>query len=346
MELYMRIKVIAILLILLFYNSSVSSQTKSKYIPMREYKGQTIWDIANVKEENIDIGLWSLIIAKEYDNSIDINKYLEMLDNYSEEIKRMLAGRNKDMEKFLATKMFIYDSGKWNDEKPFSYDLDDPLGQIPENQLLSTYLETRKGNCVSMPTLFLALMERVDPNVPFHGVNAPLHLFCRLKDRQTGDVWNVEATNNGSPARNQWYIDQMDITQEAVDSGIYLKQLSKKDYIAELINILIRKERYKENYEKALQYTELSLRLSPNSINGLVHKSALLAWKGYELQKALKMKGEDRISPDDHKKLEAYSIESEKYWNKGLSLGWRPETKEQRDKYLNEIKNELKNRKE
>jgi len=324
----------------------VNLQTESKYIPMREYKGQTIWDIENVKEENIDIGLWALIIAKEYDNSIEINKYLKMLDKYSEEIKRMLAGRTKDMEKCLATKMFIYDSGKWNDEKPFSYDLEDPLGNIPENQLLNTYLETRKGNCVSMPTLFLALMERVDSNVPFYGVNAPLHLFCRLNDRQTGDVWNVEATNNGSPARNQWYIEQMNITQEAVNNSIYLEQLSKKEYIAELINILIRKERHKENYEKALQYTELSLRLSPNSINGLVQKSSLLAWKGYELMESLKKKGDGGISIDDHKKLEEYSIESKKYWDKGLSLGWRPETKEQRDKYLNEIKNELKNRKE
>jgi len=343
----MRIKFTISFLIFLFYNSTVNSQTKINYIPISEYKGQTIRDVENVKEENIDIGLWALIIAKEYDNSIEINKYLKMLENYSEEIKRMLADRTKDMDKFLATKMFIYDSGKWNDEKPFSYDLDDPLGNIPENQLLNTYLETRKGNCVSMPTLFLALMERVDPNVPFYGVNAPLHLFCRLIDRQTGDVWNVEATNNGSPARNQWYIEQMNITQEAVNNGIYLEQLSKKEYIAELINILIRKERHKENYEKALQYTELSLRLSPNSINGLIQKSALLAWKGYELMESLKKKGDSEISVDDQKKqLEAYSLESKKYWEKGLSFGWRPETKEQRDKYLNEIKNELKNRKE
>ncbi len=174
-----------------------------------KYHNQSIFDIVNEKEENIDIGLWALIIAKEYNNSIDVQKYLTKVESMSQEIKRMLADREKDMDKFLAVKMFLYESGNWNNFKPFSYDLEDPLGKVLDHQILSNYIDSRKGNCVSMPTLFLALMERVDSDVQFVGVKAPLHLFCRLKDRQTGDVWNVETTNGGNPARNQWYIDKM-----------------------------------------------------------------------------------------------------------------------------------------
>jgi len=251
-----------------------------------EYYNQSIFDLVNEKEEKIDIGLWALIIAKEYDSTIDVQKYLIQLNLIAAEIKRMLAGREKDMDKFLATKMYLYDAGKWNDNKPFSYDLKDPFGNILEHQFLSNYVDTKKGNCVSMPTLFLALMERIDPSVPFIGVKAPLHLFCRLKDRQTGDIWNVETTNGGHPARNEWYIDQMNISQTALKSGLYLKDLTKKEYLAELIG-------------------------------PLVHKYKTSKGKIY------------------------YHDEADKYINKAFSLGWKPESKEERQKYLNSVKAEL-----
>ena len=253
----------------------------------------------------------------------------------AEEIKRMIAGREKDMDKFLATKMFLYEAGEWNDYKPFSYDLEDPLGNVLEHQLLSNYIDSRKGNCVSMPTLFLALIERVDSSIPFVGVKVPLHLFCRLEDRQTGDVWNVETTNGGNPARNQWYIDNHKISQTALDNKLYLSDLTKKEYIGELIGTLISKERRAGKFEEALKYAELSLKLSPKSDVGLVQKGALLSEIGYEKL----MKG---ILTEEEKNY--YHDESEKYINKAFSLGWKPENKEDREEYLKSVKTELQKR--
>lgn len=314
--------------ILTFLAQSLSAQYKSAL----DYSNQSIFDIVNIKEENIDIGLWALIIAKEYDNSVDVQKYLKKLDSMSTEIKIMLVDREKDMDKFLATKMFLYEPGKWNNYKPFSYDLEDPLGHILEHQLLSNYIDSRKGNCVSMPTLFLALMERVDPTVPFVGVKAPLHLFCRLEDRQTGDSWNVETTNGGNPARNQWYIDEMNISQTAINSGLYLKDLTKKEYIAELIGPLIHKYRRDGKFEKALKYTDLLLKLSPESDVGLVQKGALLDEIGYQKLK------EETLTEKEKK---YYHDEAEKYINKAFALGWKPESKEERKEYLKSVKTKL-----
>ncbi|MCU7493919.1 MAG: hypothetical protein HF314_03250 [Ignavibacteria bacterium] len=171
------------------------------------YHNQSVFDLEKTPESKINIGKWALVIEKEYNPSIDIQFYQKKLQGMAQEINKMLAGRTKDMDKFLAVKTFLYEPGPWNNYKPFSYDLNDPLGNILDRQLISSYIDTRKGNCVSMPTLFLTLMELVDPKVNFCAIKAPLHLFCRLKDRQTGDVWNVETTNGGNPARKQWYID-------------------------------------------------------------------------------------------------------------------------------------------
>ncbi len=315
------------------------SNFPQSYTPTREYTGQTIWDIVSVPEENIDVGLWALIIAKEFDSSVDVEKHLIELDEMAVEIRKMIAGRNQDIVKFLMTRMFLYESGIWNDSQPFTYDLDDPLGKKLENQLLSTYLETRKGNCVSMPTLFLALMERIDPNVPFRGVEAPIHLFCRFYDRQTGDIWNVEAANGGNPARNQWYIDKMGITQTAIDSGIYMRDLTKKEFIGELLYTIIAKHREKEDYKKALKYAELCLQLNPKSVIGMVQKGAIMAWLGYNILEGAKVEKRNPTT-DEIQKLRRYEIESKKYIESAMILGWRRETPEQREQYLEAVKKE------
>lgn len=328
MKLYLYIKITALILFIPVY--MLAKESKNAVVSSKH----SIWEIVSYTEDNIDIGFWALVIAKEYDPKINIDNYLEKLNAYSTEIKRMLAGRTRDIDKFLAVKTFLYEKGIWNNNKIFSYDLDDPFGEHVENQLLSTYMDSKNGNCVSMPTLFLALMQRVAPEVKFSGVKAPMHLFCRLKDSQTGDVWNVETTNGGSPARNQWYIDQMHIPQLAVRKGLFLRDLKKKEYIAELISSLIVKERKSGNIEKAFRYTELVLKLSPNSDLGLISKGALLAEMGYRLSKA---KG-DNLSGENKKKLEFYKSVSAKYIAKAKALGWKPESREERENYLKSVK--------
>jgi hypothetical protein len=42
------------------------------YNSLIKYSGQSLFDIVNVPEDNINIGLWALIIAKEYDNTIGL----------------------------------------------------------------------------------------------------------------------------------------------------------------------------------------------------------------------------------------------------------------------------------
>ena len=251
----------------------------------------------------------------------------------------MLAGRTNDLDKLLAIKTFLYEPGPWNGGHAFDYDLDDPLGAKPENQLLSTYLDTRKGNCVSMPTLFLALMERLDPDVPLRGVLVPRHLFVRLHDRQSGDVWNIETANGGHPARNRWYIEQMHIPQHAIDQGTYLQDLTKREYLAALINGLTRRERFAERYEEALAYAELALRLHARSINALIQKGAVLEWIVYEEIEAAKREGVS-LSPARRDDLNALNAQSQHAIEQAQALGWRPETAEERQRYVARVEAE------
>ncbi|MEW6412634.1 MAG: transglutaminase family protein [Candidatus Zixiibacteriota bacterium] len=297
----------------------------------------SLCDLPSIPEQDVDIGLWALVIAKECDSSVQINKYLHTLDTMALRIQYMVGPREGDMVRLLMTKMYQFEPGEWNSGNIFSYDLNDPFGEQPGARLLTTYLDTRKGNCVSMPTLFLALMERVAPDVPFNGVSAPLHLFCRLHDRQDGNIWNVESTNGGEPAREQWYIKTLGISRLAIDSGSYMRDLTKKDFIAELLGILVSKYRNAREYEKALDFAELMLKLNPRSLNGLVQKGALLAWVGLTLQEQL-MVQQRHPSAEEADKLGLYKVESDKYIERARTLGWEPETPGSREDYLRTIR--------
>lgn len=87
-----------------------------------------------------------------------------------------------------APQRYIYDPGPWNDHRPFVYDMDDPLGEHLPHKLLSTYLDTRKGNCVSMPTLFIALGDRLGLDMTL--AKAPRHLYVVFRDEDAGVVLN------------------------------------------------------------------------------------------------------------------------------------------------------------
>lgn len=305
---------------------------------VQRQRNKTIWDLPSIPEQEIDIGYWSLEIARECDSSVDIDTYLHTLDTMAAAVRYMVGPREGDMVRFMMTKMYQYEPGEWNNGIVFSYDLDDPMGEQPGARLLTTCLDTHKGNCVSMPTLFLALMERVDPDIPFFGVAAPLHLFCRLHARQEGRVWNVEATNGGHSMREEWAIEQFNIPQLAIDSGVYMCDLTKKEYVAELVGILVSKCRRAGLYEKALRYADLMLELNPQSVTGLVQKGALLGWLGHTLQERIVNTENRRPTYEEGEELKLYESESESFIKKAESLGWRPETPESREKYLQTIK--------
>ena len=92
-----------------------------------------------------------------------------------------MAGPNvDDPAKLRAVRKVIYVAGPWNDNRPFDYDHADPYGKVILNKLLATYLKTRRGNCVSMPILFLILADWLGVKVSLAA--APLHLFVRYTD--------------------------------------------------------------------------------------------------------------------------------------------------------------------
>jgi regulator of sirC expression with transglutaminase-like and TPR domain len=166
------------------------------------------------------------------DPAADIDAANAILDHLTDALREMAAGARTSAEKLAALKRLIYEPGPWNGNRPFAYDKSDPLGQKPANRYLHNYLASRRGNCVTMPILFVILGQRIGLNLTL--AEAPLHILVKYTD-DDGAVWNLEPTSGGGFARDAKYRKDLPMTDKAVEAGTYLRPLPPEEAVALIV---------------------------------------------------------------------------------------------------------------
>jgi regulator of sirC expression with transglutaminase-like and TPR domain len=190
---------------------------------------------------------------------------------------QLVGAKADDLEKLRAVRRVIYESGPWNDYRPFTYDSQDPLGKNIENKLLATYLKTRRGNCVSMPLLFIVIADRLGVNLSL--VRAPLHYYVRY-ERPGGGHVNIEATSGGYPARDAYYVVNLRIPEKAIRLGVYMRPLASAEAFEEVKGTLLEWDVSRGRYDAAI-------RLASEMYN-VDHRNAVaLVWRGIAYGKVI-----------------------------------------------------------
>lgn len=179
-----------------------------------------------------------------------------------------LAGPDADdIRKLAAVRTVIYRPGPWNDHRPFGYNLADLLGGGLPYTLLKTYFDTRLGNCVVMPILFLILAERLGVSVCLS--RAPHHVFLKHL-RADGSVMNLEATREAKPAPNAHYQHWVGVTDRAIQTGAYLATTDRAGTVAimasPILAMLARAERWHDIAEVGLALLERE----PNNVEAML----------------------------------------------------------------------------
>lgn len=236
---------------------------------------------------------------------------------------RQMAGPNPtDAYKLAAIRKAIYDAGPWNYNRAFAYDQEDPLGQVLKNRLVSTYVQTRKGNCVSMPILFLIVADKMGLKV--HLGTAPLHLFVRYTDPE-GIDHNLETTSGGHEARTDWYRKNLPMTDKALESGIYMRTLSKRESIAEMANIALDFLAEQHRYQEAVEVADAILAVNPREAYAMVKKASAI---GGILQTDFidKYPTPALIPPALRARYQTLAQENERLFKAAEALGWEPST--------------------
>jgi regulator of sirC expression with transglutaminase-like and TPR domain len=201
------------------YSSSPVSQVRAVLAP---------------RDHELDYARAKLSLDSIIDPSIDAEAALTELERLGS-AARTLAGPDADEPGRLnALRKLIYEGGPWNDHRPFAYDHDDPYAI--DRKLLPGYLTTRLGNCVTMPVLFLILGERLGLDLRL--ASAPGHLFVRLH-AVNGTVLNLETTSGAGLTRTEWYQQCFKISDRAIDSGLFMRSLSRREAVAEMASTVV-----------------------------------------------------------------------------------------------------------
>ena len=152
-----------------------------------------------------------------------------------------------------------------------SYDFEDFMGDSSQtSHFVSKLLDSKTGNCLSLPYLFKILVEEIGGEASLS--LAPNHVFIKHR-KEEGGWTNVELTNGGDFPRDEWIIINSNISEKALETGIYMKPLNNKETLSlcvfNLAQSYIYKFGYNENVEKIIDY---SLSLDSNNVNSILIK--------------------------------------------------------------------------
>lgn len=234
---------------------------------------------------------------------------------------RELAGASADdARKLAAVRTVIYLPGAWNDNRPFAYDMRDPLGRNIQNKLLATYVRTRLGNCVSMPILFLIMADRLGLNVGL--ATSPHHVFVRYTTPE-GRAVNLETTSGAHPARDVWFRENMPMTDAAIANGIYMRTLSRRESVAHMAMIVVELLAGSQRHQDVIDVTGTILEHSPNDIAALLYQaSAYGAMFTQEFEQRYPTPGS--IPPELHGRHMMLAEMNASLFARAEALGWRP----------------------
>jgi regulator of sirC expression with transglutaminase-like and TPR domain len=284
-------------------------------------------------ENQIDFAKAKLTIDQIIDPKTDIPGVMQKLDTMATQVKAMLAttGQASSVDKVEALVAYLYKPSGWNNQQIFKYDLEnDPTGtQIFGNKLLANYLQSRRGNCISMPILFAILGQKIGLDVTLSA--APSHVFVKFRD-ELGGFQNVEATTGG-PKKNASYQRDFSITQQAIDNDIYLANFTKKQAVVLMTSTLLEYYSNKKDSIRIHALADVLLEHAPKAADVMIFKGCAYA---YAIEKEFKtryVRYED-IPVELRPQVNELSKQNRYWYNKAMALGWREETEESKKAYL------------
>ena len=224
------------------------------------YDNLTIEEILQLPDEEINIGIASLVMAKEFYPDMDIDFFIHSFDSLANRFNKFFGQHTDPDQRIRALNTFLYKPGAWNKGRIFSYDNYDLEAEELNNRFINGYITTKKGSCITMPLLYVVLAERLD--WPIYPVLTPKHFFMRYVPEKPipGFQKNIEATNGGSYVSDEQYQEDFQIPEKAIKNGVYLRTLTKKEYLASLLLINAIQHLENNNIEKGKKYLELCMK--------------------------------------------------------------------------------------
>lgn len=286
-------------------------------------------------ESNMDLATIKFTIDKMIDPTINVNAGVKQIDDIVVRIRTMLGTNPSSNDKMLAIKKYLYENGPWNEYRPYHYDFDDPMGTKIHNKLLTNYLASRKGNCISMPFLFIILGQRLRIDVT--ASTAPLHVLVKYTDSATGVTINLETTSGANLMRDEWYRKQMPMTDQAIANKLYLQKLTQRETVVVMGTVLAEHYFLRQAFDKVTALSDVALTYYPHYPNAMIMNGNAY-YRLLEKQFIQKYSDAKQIPVHEREYFHFLSNNNRSWFAKAEKLGWHQPSQEDEKNYLNAVK--------
>jgi hypothetical protein len=221
-----------------------------------------------------------------YDKQLDKQKFDQQISTLTNITKGVMNSRNLlynspdkgEVTKYAALFSVMtdsisiqLDSGKIGYIMPYTYDFNDIWGYGNwSNMFVSKLLETKKGNCHSLPFLYKILADEIGAKAQI--AVAPNHFYIKHYNKANG-WYNTELTSGIFPV-DAWLMASGYIHLDAVVNKLYMEALNEKQMLVLcMVDLAKGYERKLETAAKSeftIKCCETALKYYPNYVNALI----------------------------------------------------------------------------
>jgi hypothetical protein len=281
-----RTKVLILILIALTITDSIS-QSKPAY-------ESAFNEIQKMLKDESELDFKRAVFLTEnafYSNTLDYKAFCLQIDEIENRLHEFMVDRgvsNHVMGKQFAIFNYMIEPSKYNDNTRMNYDFDDLMGNKDYSKMFVTkLLNTKTGNCHSLPYLFKILCEEIGAQA--YLALGPNHLYIKHTDDK-GQWVNVELTNGSFP-RDGWVISSLSITTDAIKSEIYMEPLSLKESVAlAMIDLALAYKSQFGHDDFTLKCIDTVIKYFPKCVNSYMIKSEILGERLSSMKQANKPK--------------------------------------------------------
>jgi hypothetical protein len=280
---------------------------------------KVIRDVLATPSGKTDLARAELTFEKLADPGVNTDILLGQIDRMARSVKIMAGPHASVADRLAALRAYIYQPGPRNDFKPYSYDFTDPYGLDHTHALVSRYLVTRQGNCVSMPFLFVMLGDRLGLKLTL--AMATRHIFVKYTD-DSGKTVNLEATSGANPARDVWLRQIIPMSDLAVSSGAYMAPLTRNEALAVMAGVVLEAGHAERRYAETAEVADLLLRAYPKFIQAMVIQASAYE-RMIDTEFGAKYATPDLIPSGKRARYFALARKDRAVLDRAAALGWR-----------------------
>lgn len=249
----------------------------------------TVEGVLRLSADQIDLGTAALIISRNWGTSKTLHTYRRKIDSMAEEIQRRLNEKKIPLDARAVPEInrYLFEELKFRSVK---------TADNPEDLFLHTVLDQKRGYCLSLSVLYLAIGERL--GLPLYGVVVPGHFFVRYDD---GTVrFNIETTAGGGTAEDDYYRDTF---KPPAGHNLYMTNLNKRQTLGCFFNNLGNSYKSVGQMDQALLELTRAVQINPTLAEARTNLGNIFLQKGQIEQAVREYRQALRILPNDPKTL-------------------------------------------